>query len=756
MEENPGRQTLSGSFNPIDEGEWAEQVYIRPIQKLFHAIAAHDITLVRSLLEENKVTKTIDLQNRDHVGRTALHLAILVKDEEIAKFLIDQDCRMIARIVDGRTALHMAAQYGMDSLIEAMFEKSKANKEEAEKKEKESGKTTRDEDKEMKDGTTPPPTTAGAERPSSQDDWTSDENDGKLDDSMEVDDNEGDGEEDYDNCEDGDEGDEGDEGKDQQTKKDEKEEARPDGEVPEDGDEPDVLDVNVGDWDQGFTPLCYAILYGTCSTVDILLRHEADPNQAAVPSVTSWGSMNNPLPLFYTLVRAETNEDTAVSITERLIDAGASVSTADDNLMTVLHYAVFAQKARLLNTFLRRDPGAKAALDFPTVNYGSSKFPVVSAIAKGAYATLLTLLAYGTKVNPTGTDVSRAKAIRFAFSLLYDFRDADIMLYRKTDSRIWGWYDFQDYSKMIYGPVETAIARGDHIVDLLLEAGADVNLGTFAARGRYPRTEDKQTILDWVVDALEFHLPKKIKELKNKCGEIDEKIQKTTYMPPLEKLKTWKEYLDDFFAHYEVTSNKVSVKANEQERKSILSRLNELERMKEYLQHVRDSLELIGAKTWQDVCGSSDQDQLNQPKLLAVRAVAEELQDQPKRRYKFFSQNYRLECVEHDQFECYDELFEAAYRGDDAKIERLCVPSSEESDTNVVPVQITVEVMISNEPYTRTGEPSCMPTGEGALRLTLCRFDTIIRCNRRKEVGHSEAHHGHRRGTIRSRRRGKG
>lgn len=296
---------------------------------------------------------------------------------------------MIARLVDGRTALHLAAQYGVDSLIEKMFERTKQNKEAAEKEKK-----TDEEDAGMKTEAGPPDTTTETERLSSEDDWSSDENDGK-DDHMDVDEEGGDsGASEGSNDEEGDE------------------EKNPDGEVPEDEeDEPDILDVSVRDWDQGFAPLHYAVLYGTRSTVDLLLRHEADPTQAAVASNgNSWEISQSPLPLFLTIVRPD--EDIAVDIAERLLEAGTSSSTADEELITMLHYAVLAQKTKILDMFLRTDSGAKMALDFPWVQNGNSRFPVVTAVAQGAYASLLTLLAHGAKINPTGADVTRAKAIR--------------------------------------------------------------------------------------------------------------------------------------------------------------------------------------------------------------------------------------------------------------------------------------------------------------------------------------------------------
>lgn len=318
---------------------------------------------------------------------------------------------MISRLVDGRTALHLAAQYGLDGLIERMFERSKQNQGEAEKK----ARTVedQDEDSELKDDSVGllegEPMDFDA-RLSSEDDWNSDENDGKQDHLMDGSGNRGGGhrsvEEDYGPCRDDDQN-EGDGGI--HMSKNKKEGDSPGGEVPEDEEAPDVLDINIGDWDQGLTPLGYAALYSTSSTISTLLRYHADPNLAAVPS--GGRGCKNILPLFLTLVRPD--EDTAVRVAECLIEGGASSSAVDENLTTVLHQAVGAGNMRILDVLLRKDPGAKKALDFPSVELGAPVFPVVSAAAGGKYAALLMLLAYGAKINPIGADVARARAIRF-------------------------------------------------------------------------------------------------------------------------------------------------------------------------------------------------------------------------------------------------------------------------------------------------------------------------------------------------------
>jgi ankyrin repeat protein len=54
---------------------------------------------------------------------------------EIVKCLIDHGARLIARLVDGRTALHLAAARGDSDIVKALMDKSLANEEEEDEKE---------------------------------------------------------------------------------------------------------------------------------------------------------------------------------------------------------------------------------------------------------------------------------------------------------------------------------------------------------------------------------------------------------------------------------------------------------------------------------------------------------------------------------------------------------------------------------------------------------------------------------------------
>lgn len=132
MQEDPGRQSMTGSFRPIDEGEWSEQAYIRPVTKLFSAIASHDRAAVSDFVKKNADST----KWRDHLGRTALQFAVLCSASDICKDLIDAGARMTARLVDGRTTLHLACQMQLEDVVAKMLTKSDQTKAEVEQKAK--------------------------------------------------------------------------------------------------------------------------------------------------------------------------------------------------------------------------------------------------------------------------------------------------------------------------------------------------------------------------------------------------------------------------------------------------------------------------------------------------------------------------------------------------------------------------------------------------------------------------------------------
>jgi ankyrin repeat protein len=102
-------------------------------------------------------------------------------------------------------------------------------------------------------------------------------------------------------------------------------------------------------------------------------------------------------------------DDRIEKIVQRLLIAGASPSTADDKMFSILHRAVAQKNARVVATLLRYAANASIALNFPSVSWSAVTFPLATAISNGDYSILALLLAHGVKLQYTAEDVSRAR-----------------------------------------------------------------------------------------------------------------------------------------------------------------------------------------------------------------------------------------------------------------------------------------------------------------------------------------------------------
>ncbi|KAL8870792.1 MAG: hypothetical protein Q9174_003245, partial [Haloplaca sp. 1 TL-2023] len=132
MEDDPGRQTI-GSFNPLTDDDWTEMAYIGNTQQLCQKICDGDVEFVNAWCDNNPDA----VDRRDHTGRTPLHLTAECSSAEVLKCLVDHGARIVARLVDGMTALHIAASRGNVEMVTVLLEKSEANEaEEADKEDR--------------------------------------------------------------------------------------------------------------------------------------------------------------------------------------------------------------------------------------------------------------------------------------------------------------------------------------------------------------------------------------------------------------------------------------------------------------------------------------------------------------------------------------------------------------------------------------------------------------------------------------------
>ena len=336
IQENPGRQSISGSFHPIDEGEWSHQAYIGETERFFMAIAACDRTKVAELIQSGT-----DVNRRDHVGRAPLHLAIMVRAADVASDLVDAGARMTARLVDGRTSLHLAAQVGHAGIVIKILDRSAMNAKRAEEEKQRAEKHSDDEMDVDNDHT-------DSERASSDDDWSSDSSeDHQL-----------------------------------ATTEDSNTKSAQEGAIPEDAeDEPDVFDLAIADWDLAFTALGHGIASGSLEVVEELLSRGANPSQFTKPQSYSAPHLH---PL--TLTSLVKDKKAAAQIAARLVSAGAASSTIDGSNLSIFHRLVrCGGQHELVASLLASDPKVKLALNHPFSHCEKLVYPIVSAIAQGEW-----------------------------------------------------------------------------------------------------------------------------------------------------------------------------------------------------------------------------------------------------------------------------------------------------------------------------------------------------------------------------------
>ncbi|KAI0059327.1 ankyrin [Artomyces pyxidatus] len=423
--DDPGRQTFSGSFNPIDEGEWSEMAYIQATAKFFNAIAAGDGATVRQMLADGE-----GFNLRDCVGRTPLHVSIMSSNMDIAMMLIDAGARMTARLVDGRSSLHLAAQMGQAAVVRKLLERSAFNEEKA----KEEKAKAEAEAMEVK---------ADSDLPRSEDDWSSANHDKGAPKHKAG----------------------GQQAAETETKQQD---------VLEDDEGtggPDILNIEETDWDHAFTPLGFAIVAGSFDIVDVLIAAGADPT---LPTCAKHRPPLHPL----TATLFTPNEEHAAKIAERLLAAGAVSSVVDEDLATIFHRAVCSEKTTLVAALLRHDPHAGAMVDSPAWAHGSLVYPVVSAILRGDYATLAVLLAHGAQLVVTAESVSVAEHTRTS----------------KMPFPAAG-----HYTERAPMPLEVAIVRRDDVVKLLAALGAEVNMPIKASVNRHSAL---MSLLQWIANAI--------------------------------------------------------------------------------------------------------------------------------------------------------------------------------------------------------------------------------------------------------------
>ncbi|KIW13836.1 hypothetical protein PV08_06616 [Exophiala spinifera] len=373
LKDDPGRQAI-GSFNPITDDDWTEMAYVGNTTRLCQAIVDHDLEAVRDWFSSPDV---VDVNRRDHTGRTPLHLATLCSTPEIVQCLIEHGARLVSRLYNGMTALHIAAHRGNVQMVKHILKKSATNEEEESQKEEAR--------KEQRRATASGALDKEASKPENE-----------SADSFESD-------EDVDEMEDEDEDEDEDEAFTEESfVKIRGGEEVPDAMAADDKDEPDVFDIDVLAWDSPLSPLHLAILAGHTDVIDLLIDEYGADALLPVKILDSYDRKSARAAILTIVLALELPLQKANETIKTLISHGASPVQADNNHITAIHFAVDHAKASILETLQNADDTAFSnACNFLAVSgwYSSPsiKAPITTAICTRKVEVVQTLLNAGVR-----------------------------------------------------------------------------------------------------------------------------------------------------------------------------------------------------------------------------------------------------------------------------------------------------------------------------------------------------------------------
>lgn len=482
LKDDPGRQEI-GSFHPITDDDWTEMAYVGNTSRLCQAIVDGDLEHVEDWCQQEGA----DVNRRDHTGRTPLHLAAMSSTPEIVQCLINHGARLVARLVDGFTALHIAARRGNTAMITALLEKSEANEEEE----------IRKEDAKLKARRAAKEAEKKTEDLESADIERKDEDNGF--------------EEEGDDLSEGSDGADSDrmtEGSFVKVPGPSENAGTPD---VDNEDEPDVYDVNVLAWDYPVSPLHLAIMGGHVEAIELLVSTFGADVLLPVKLVNDYS--NSPRAAILALVLALQLPLLEASVTtEKLLKLGASSAQADMNGFSALQYVVGSGNTEIFDILFRFDePAATRAVNH--LNIGGWQYnakastPLLGAI-QGRHVAMVEILL------DAGADHSIS-------------REAFVRAYHRTFEH--ASQDPEDMKKAYEITVEQPIIAATvcelpRIVQKLLDQGADVDT---LPKEAYMRIQNPQNRWTGVVKSLLDMVRDKIEQLKNYKSD-----QRTKLEPP--------------------------------------------------------------------------------------------------------------------------------------------------------------------------------------------------------------------------------
>ncbi len=497
LKDDPGRQTI-GSFHPINDQDWCEMAYVGNTARLCQAIIDCDFEAVQDWFSNEDAIENVD--QRDYTGRTPLHLAAMTSTPEITESLINKGARLTARLVDGKTALHIAAQRGNAAMVKALLDKSEANEEEEARKEDAKKALRRKELKERKVGYG-----NGDDDAISQDDR--DSSNGAMSGTEDNDDSVTQG---------------------SFIKIQKPEEDGKNGAIPEEDDStPDVYDVNILAWDTAVSPLHLAIMNGHVEVIETLVSNYGADLMLPVKLLSDYD--RSPVGAILTLALAlQLPTVKAKEVIKTLLKLGASSAQADMDQTSAFHYTLASGNLEILNTLFEHDePAARSVLNHIRVtgSYYSVKAesPLTTAISIRSKTLVQKLLDLGADPNIKFQNLMKSYERKFE-------DDGFSRLFQNNPEK-----NMETFQARIRQPIVLTLdCNLPSVVNDLLEKGVDVN--TMTTHGYEALTSENHFIRsrgETILDVIQG----KLQGLRNYKGERDDDH-------PPEELKNDEAYLE--------------------------------------------------------------------------------------------------------------------------------------------------------------------------------------------------------------------
>ena len=249
---------------------------------------------------------------------------------------------------------------------------------------------------------------------------------------------------------------------------------------------------------------------------------------------------------------------------------------------------------------------------------------------------------------------------------------------------------------IIHTPVETAIHRHDQAIYLLVGLGASLDIGIKQSyRGSWA---SKASLLE-AVEAIVKNINKEMERLRQPA-ELESMDVDHADQPE------WKAWV--------IKSNKAikdfGKKANNKQQYN--KRINELTRIKDYLEEVLGLMKEKKAKTWNQIHPDAEK-----------KETKDSTDKEEKLESPFFSvwSSWWATPVLREKTPLYEELYEACWNGDDDKLRELCLPPPEDSTRKVAPIQIVCKATEGGKPYLSSVVVNTY--------ATFCRVHPVACCN---------------------------